>query len=334
MALIRQTGLAAWFLGIAALIALTVWSGAGLVGRAVAGVGVGMLLVVLVRLVTVSTAGVGWWLVFPPSERPSLRVCVLVRFIREAANALLPLAQCGGDLIGARVLTFYGVPGPLAAAGVIVDVLLQAATQFLFALCGLVILLALGADQALARGVAVGLALALPALGGFYLVQRRSGYRLLRYALGRLAGDRKWGVLGTVDAVYRYLEAIYAGTSGLLASGAVHMAGWLIGAAEVMIALGFMGHPVSVSEALVIESLMHAVRGAAFAIPGALGAQEGALIALGAIFGIPSDQALALSLVKRVADLAIGVPGLIAWQVLEGIRLRRHRSPGAGQHPR
>jgi hypothetical protein len=53
-------------------------------------------------------------------------------------------------------------------------------------------------------------------------------------------------------------------------------------------------------------------------VPGALGAQEGGLIALCAIFGIPAEAALALSLVKRLADLLVGVPGLFAWHALEG----------------
>jgi uncharacterized membrane protein YbhN (UPF0104 family) len=82
-----------------------------------------------------------------------------------------------------------------------------------------------------------------------------------------------------------------------------------------------MGHPVGIGEALVIESLLHAVRGAAFAVPGALGAQEGALVLLCAAFGIPPEQAIALSLVKRAADLVLGVPGLIGWQMLEWGRL-------------
>ena len=53
---------------------------------------------------------------------------------------------------------------------------------------------------------------------------------------------------------------------------------------------------------------MHAARGAAFAIPGAFGVQEGGLILLCAIFGIPSEAALGLSLVKRIPDLVLGVP--------------------------
>jgi len=90
---------------------------------------------------------------------------------------------------------------------------------------------------------------------------------------------------------------------------------------EVAIVFAFMGHPVGIGEALVIESLLHAVRGAAFAIPSALGAQEGALVVLCAAFGIPPEQAIALSLVKRAADLVLGVPGLLGWQMLEWGRL-------------
>ncbi len=53
-------------------------------------------------------------------------------------------------------------------------------------------------------------------------------------------------------------------------------------------------------------------------MPGALGAQEGGLILLCAIFDVPPEAALALSLVKRIPDLVLGVPGLLAWQAIEG----------------
>jgi len=329
--IIKRTGVMAWFIGIAALIGLTVWSGADLVGQALASVGWGILLVVMVRAVTIAVAGAGSWLLFPPSTRPPLQTCVFLRFIREAANVLLPLTQIGGDLIGARLFTFRGVPGPLAAAGTIVDVLVQAATQFLFAIVGLLALVALGVDDTLAWIAGIGLAVMAPALAGFYLAQRRGGHRILRFVLDRLLGDRKWLILGTVDSVYQYLTMIYAGRAALFASIVVHMAGWLFGVAEVLIALALMGHPLSFSEALVIESLTQAIRGAAFAIPGGLGAQEGGLVVLCAIFGIPPEQALALSLVKRVADLTLGVPGLLAWQVLEGARFRGNQSRREGQ---
>jgi putative membrane protein len=327
--MVKQAGVVAWLGGIAALIGLAIWSGLGAVGHAVSSVGWGILLVVLARAVAVCVAGAGWWLLFPSEMRPQLRTCVLLRFVREATNVLLPLAQVGGDLIGASLLTLYAVPGALAAASVIVDVLIQAATQFLFAILGLLTLVALEGDQALARSAAIGIAIAALMLAGFYLAQRRGGQRMLRSVVSRLAGDREWRVLGTIDAVYQNLATIYAARSNAIVSSVVHLAGWAIGVTEVAIVFAFMGHPVSIGEALVIESLLHAVRGAAFAIPSALGAQEGALVVLCAAFGIPPEQAIALSLVKRAADVVLGVPGLLGWQMLEWGRL----VPSYGRQP-
>jgi uncharacterized membrane protein YbhN (UPF0104 family) len=149
--------------------------------------------------------------------------------------------------------------------------------------------------------------------------------------MSRLMGDRKWRVLGTIDAIYQDFGAIYSARFNLFASGVMHLAGWLFGMIEVIVVFAFMGNPVSLGEALVIESLLQAIRGAAFTIPGALGVQEGGLVLLCAIFGIPPEQAIALSLVKRAADLVIGVPGLVGWQMLVWDRLRPN-SPHDNQH--
>ncbi|MBT6828731.1 MAG: hypothetical protein HOA58_04345, partial [Rhodospirillaceae bacterium] len=72
--------------------------------------------------------------------------------------------------------------------------------------------------------------------------------------------------------------------------------------------------------------------------PGAVGVQEGAFVLLGAVIGIGPEVALALSLIKRVRELVIGVPALIAWQVAEGkhlftTRRRRAEIAGAGEEP-
>jgi hypothetical protein len=46
---------------------------------------------------------------------------------------------------------------------------------------------------------------------------------------------------------------------------------------------------------------------------------------LGAAFGLTPETALALSLLKRARDLAIGVPALLVWQMLESGRLLGQR---------
>ena len=322
MTMMRHAGVIAWLVGIAIVVGLVIWSGISSIAQATASVGWGILLVLAVRLVTVSIAGAGWQLLFPAKNHPSLSACIPVRFIREATNALLPLMQVGGDLIGARLIMFRGIAGPLAAASIIVDILIQAVTQFLFACLGVAILVALGASDGLAQTIASALAVTAILLVGFYVAQRKAGQRILQWVMNTLTGDRQWRLLGTIDAVYEQLATIYAGQRRLFLSSFVHMIGWLAGIAEVSIVFAWMGHPIGLPEAIVIESLLHAVRGAAFAIPGALGAQEGGLVLLCALFGIPPEQAIALSLVKRVPDVVLGVPSLLAWQRMEWQRLQ------------
>jgi putative membrane protein len=322
----KQATLIVWFVGMAVLIGLTVWYGADHVGQAIVSTGWAAAWVVAARLVALAGAGTGWWLLFPRGERPSLFTCVLLRLVREAANALLPLAQIGGDFIGARCLALSGVRGTLAAASVIVDVLMQAGTQLMFAVVGLILLIDLGGNEYVAWPVAIGIAIAIPALGGFFVAQRHYGQRLLKKLLSFVAGERDWLVFGAIDELYARLASLYSNHGGLVRSVIVHQAVWFFGAIEVWVVFRFMGHPIDYGDAVVIESLMHAVRGAAFAVPAALGAQEGGLIVLCSIFGIPPEAALALSLVKRLPDLVIGVPGLIAWQVMEGWNFHRRRS--------
>jgi glycosyltransferase 2 family protein len=49
--------------------------------------------------------------------------------------------------------------------------------------------------------------------------------------------------------------------------------------------------------------------------------QEGGYIAFGHVFGVPPETALALSLVKRVPDLAIGAPTLVTLYLTQLRRL-------------
>lgn len=319
----RAITLAIWIAGLAALIGLTLWFGAGEVGAAIVSVGWASAAVLMLRVLSVAIAGGAWWLLFAPAARPGLWLCVGVRCIREGANALLPLAQVGGDVIGARCLALRGTPGATAAATVIVDVVLQAVSQMIFAIVGLLLLVEIGGHQSIVWPIAIGLPLAVLGLAGFLLLQGDLGRRLVTRALSFFAGDRSWQVFGAVDELFARLNEVYARRGALLRSLVIHLVGWFVGALEVWVVLWAMGHPIGFGEAVIIESLMHAVRGAAFAVPGALGAQEGGLIMLCAIFGIGPEAALALSLVKRLPDLVIGVPGLVAWQAMEGWRYRR-----------
>jgi uncharacterized membrane protein YbhN (UPF0104 family) len=86
-----------------------------------------------------------------------------------------------------------------------------------------------------------------------------------------------------------------------------------LGGVEVCLALHFLGHDVDARAGLVIESLGQAAKAVGFAVPGALGIQEGGYVAVCAIFGLPAELAIALSIVKRMREFILGVPALCAW---------------------
>jgi uncharacterized membrane protein YbhN (UPF0104 family) len=109
----------------------------------------------------------------------------------------------------------------------------------------------------------------------------------------------------------------------------LHLIAWALGTLETWAVLWALGLQPDFSTALVIESLGMAARSAGFVVPGALGVQEAGFILVCGLFQIHADLAIALSMAKRVRELSVGIPGLVAWQWSEGKRLvKQHRSGG------
>jgi len=172
------------------------------------------------------------------------------------------------------------------------------------------------------------------AVAGFLAVQHRGIFGATSGLIARLVRSDGWSALSAnATALDGAIRGFYADRRRLGSSGVWHVLSWLLGAGEIWLALRFLGHPVGLATAVVIESLAESVRTAAFTVPGALGVQEGGFLVLGRLFGLTPDVALALSLAKRVREVALGVPGLVAWQ-LEGVSTlvgSRGRAPAPGR---
>ncbi len=313
-------------LGLALTVAIIAYQGFGAVTQAFAAVGYGIATVVVLRAIELAGAGLGWWIVFPPHSRNHpVYVCMWVRLIREAINSLLPVAQVGGEIAGARIMTLFGISAGVAGATVLVDMLMQVVSLFVFVLAGVGILATYGANDALVGSMMAGISIMGVALAGFFVAQRFGGAKLLDRALMKAAEKSGWSALANLASLHDNLVRIYADVPRFLLAMLVHITVWFFGALEVLVALNLMGYPVSYLDAVVIESLGQAVRAAGFLIPGALGVQEAGFIAVCAVFGIPAPAALALSLVKRVPEFALGPPFLFAWHAHEAKALIRRK---------
>jgi putative membrane protein len=306
--------------GLAVITGLIAYYGFASVLAAVISTKWGTVLVVAARATALAAAGIGWWfLLMPPACSPY--AFVGARFVREAVNSLVPFAVVGGDVAGARLLAQLGIPANLAIASVLIDIFVQVVCLLIFVLAGIGIVLELAGAYRLSATTFVMLAIAVPAIVGFFLALNFGAFEPVVRRLVAFGEKRQWAVFDHVVDIGGRLQQIWRNHRGLSGSFIVHLAGIFFGASEVWIALFFMGHPVSIAAALAIESLGQGSRAAAFVLPAGLGVQDGTLIAACAIFGVPAEVALAMALIKRVPDLALGIPALLGWQAFEGRRL-------------
>jgi putative membrane protein len=302
-----------------ALVVLVGYYGVGTISLAVLDAGWSLPGVALINFLQLMLNGAAWRALMPPPSAQSLRVFVWVRWIREAVNNLLPVAQIGGEVVGARLLAVHGVPLALAGASAVVDFTVAMVAQILFALAGLGLLLIRPHDGRMTGWIGAALPVAILVVAGFVLAQRIGLWLLIERGLLWLA--RRWPrlSLGGIGGLHDGIRSIHANRRGLLRSVTHHSLAWLSGTAEVWLVLVALDHRVSLREALVIESLGLALRSTGFAVPGAVGVQEAGFIVTAAPFGVPPETAIALSMVKRLRDLAFGLPALLAWQWSEGL---------------
>jgi putative membrane protein len=266
-------------------------------------------------------SALAWQSLLPRAGGPTLPTVVRIRWIREAVNNLLPVAQIGGEVIGARLLRLRGVPLGVGAASVAVDLTAEMTSQIVFTLLGLTLLIPGLEDARLTWWLTVGMALATALVFTFVLAQRCGLFRLVEGALVRLGQKGGWSSLGEIGGLHEAMQALYDSPARLAAAFGCHLVSWLLGGLEVMLALHLVGVSVDPRQGLIIESLGHAARAVGFAVPASLGVQEGGFVLICGLLGVNPQAAIELSLLKRVREVALGVPALVFWQVVEGRRL-------------
>ena len=320
-------------LGLALLVGLTVAFGWRGVMRAAGAIGwAGFAGVCVAWLGVLTVLGAAWMLVTAGAGLPRLPGFTWARAVREAAADLLPFSQFGGLVVGADVATrALRLPSAVVWASLVVDLTTEMAAQLLYTLGGVAGLgwrltrpgAAAAAGEPVSGATVLWGGLALLAAGcgvtvGFALTQRRGVGWVASVAQRWLPG----AVKGAAD-IQQELDRAYRRRGRLLASVAVHGGGWIASGLVSWWMLRLMGAPLPLLAVLTVESLMYAAKSFGFVIPGALGVQEAAYALLGPLFGLPPQTALALSLLKRARDIAVGAPTLVLWRAAEARRAAR-----------
>jgi putative membrane protein len=280
-----------------------------------------LLAVSLAHLVPTLLRGIAWRMLFGAQARVGWVGFTWARSVREAVDNILPILPVSGVLAGTRVLFVWGEGR--AGASAVVDLTSELLGQIAFGLLGLALLLAIMPDDPRVPWAALGIGVITLGLLGFLGAQLGGLFRLLgravdwaRRRLGGQAPSARHAASG--DIFHHHIQGFYRRHRRFAGSVAVHFLGWAASATEVWLALWLMANGLAVTQVLVIESLIFALRSVSFFIPWSAGVQETGYVVIGAMFGLSADVALAISLLKRGRDLVLGIPVVLAWQIGEG----------------
>jgi putative membrane protein len=311
-------------IGLLAAIGLVAYFGRVALARALLIAGWTLLLIPIYHVLPLALAAFGWYVLLHRDPRRSAVGAIYARWVCEGVDNLLPVAQVGGSVVGARILALRGVGQALAGASAVVDLTTQIAAQLIYTLIGFGILLNLGNPQA-THWATFGISLTFVGLVTFVAAQHLGGFVHAERWLERLAQRQTWASSLRLAGLHENIVRLYRDRSAVLLSCSSHLIGWILGTVETWLALHFMNHTVSLRSALMLESLSMAIRSGGFFVPGALGIQEAAYLFIGHTIGLPPQIGLAVSLAKRGRDLVLGIPALLFWHFEELHRALRSR---------
>jgi len=319
-----------WSLGLAGAALFTILlirQGAPQVGAAFASAGWAIAAVVAYHFaVPVFLDALAWWVLFPKSDRLPLRKLLWMRWIGESVSTLVPSAAVGGDIVRARLAAINGAPLPVAAGAVLVDLTLGVFTQAAFTLLGVVLLVGVTGQKNFVRPTLIGTLIGVVGVAGFYFVQRLGMFRFLALIVARLANSPEWqSLVHGGETLDQTIRALYARRKAVIACCAWTILSLVLGSGEIWIAMHALNLHATLANALILQSMVLTIRSAAFAVPSGLGVQETGYYFVGQLLGIPDYLAVTLALIARVRELALGIPGVICWQVIEARRLWRAR---------
>ncbi len=277
------------------------------------------------RLVFFLLYALGWAALLRPYDtgrRAGLAYVFWVTTVREAIDRLLPVASVGGGVVGVRLMHLRGLSIAAAGATVIVEILLTLAAVYLFTVIGLLLLVEFHPGGAGTRYLLPALLLSFPVpVLTAVLLRYGSVFARLEAILKRIAGIDIPGDGGA--SLDREIKACLGRKPAVIMAGVLELAALVSGSLEIWFVLRIVGHPIDLSSALTMESLMQALRHLAFVVPAGIGVQEAALVVFGHTFGVSSELALTVSLAKRVREVLCGAPALISWSLVESRRRAR-----------
>lgn len=272
-------------------------------------IGWGILVILVVYKVAFIVDTFAWQFTLPSTQRTKRWLYDLwkVRMVGAAFAKMMPFSSWGGVPIKGYILKHhYGVRYREGAASMILAETTHMLSLVLFVATGvLLILFTSDLPDSYHLFAILSLAALTTGIFLFYAIQRYkitslTGTWLSQYKVGQ----RLEKFIHQIHDMDERLVQFYTRDKGcFLTATFLNLVNWYLGALEIYVIFYFLGHPITIVEAVILETLVELVRAGTFFIPAGLGSQEAVfMIATEAIAGQPT-LGVAAALIRRVREI-------------------------------
>ncbi len=251
----------------------------------------------------------GWLLAFGnyAAVRPKYLTLFRVRWVGESINNVVPSGYVGGEALKAYLLHKRGVPGLTCGTSVVASKTCQVLAQVLFIGIGaLAALPNLPSDSGARRGMLFITVAAFAVVILLFALQREGMFSTLNRVLKRLKiriptlEKHETSLRKLDDQIYQFY---HRDRRRFFQSTGAFLLGWMADALEIYVVCHLLGLPLSVTEAIAIESFISVAKALGIFIPAAMGVQESGVVLLFQIFGLPVTMGVAYAILRRGREL-------------------------------
>ena len=272
-------------------------------------VGWGILVVLVVYKIAFIVDSFAWQFTLPSTQlsRRWLYDLWKVRMVGAAFSKVLPFSSFGGAPVKGFILKHhYGIHYKEGAASLILAESTHMISMVLFMATGvLLILFASNLPESYHFFSILSLGAITTGILLFYLVQR---YKVTSLT-GSWVSKRKFGqrlkkfIHQFQDMDERLVQFYTRDRRCFFSASFLNLVNWYLGALEIYVIFYFLGHPITIIDAVILETIIELVRAGTFFIPAGLGSQEAIfMIATEAIAG-QSTLGVAAALIRRVREV-------------------------------
>lgn len=243
------------------------------------------------------------------------------RMAGESINCLTPSAYLGGEPLKAYLLKTYNVSTIDGMASVVISRTIMTLAQVVFVLIGVALAFSRLKDtNSLLAITVLTLLLGIP-LTGMIIVSRKKGLFTATLNLLRRFGihirflEKRADKLKELDDTIA--EFYSTNRRGFYLCFLFYFLGWLAGMLEVYLILNFLGVPIDLTNAFIIEALFTVARSASSFIPGSLGGQEGGVLLVFLALSLTAQVSMSFCIIRRIREalwVGAGLVVLAKWQ--------------------